>query len=163
MSRLIPAAERIVRARKFIQQARDLPVPSDGERNNFSYIAQVRDLLRQARDMVKFMAGINALADSGLIGDWATQSAFYQPNLAVVHMGDLLTMGPDEAAFAVNSLIKPTMVIPEHANQVSTSGGRVNAGTLVERFMRQVRPARVIIPLSGIKIYCDGQGNCRQG
>ena len=56
MSRLIPAAERIIRARKFIQQARDLPVPADGGRNNFSYIAQVKDLLRQARDMVKFIS-----------------------------------------------------------------------------------------------------------
>ena len=56
MSRLIPAAERIVRAGKLIQQARELPVPADGGKNNFSYIAQVKDLLRQARDMVKFIS-----------------------------------------------------------------------------------------------------------
>jgi hypothetical protein len=58
MSRLIPAAERIVRARKLIQQAREYPVPPDSEggRSNFSYIAQVRDYFRQARDMVKFIS-----------------------------------------------------------------------------------------------------------
>jgi hypothetical protein len=56
MSKLIPAAERIVRARAFIQQARDLPVPEEGGRSDFSYIAQVRDLFRQARDMVKFIS-----------------------------------------------------------------------------------------------------------
>lgn len=55
MARLIPAAERIVRARKLIQQARDLPVPAEGGRSDFSYIAQVKDLLRQARDLVKFI------------------------------------------------------------------------------------------------------------
>ena len=55
MSRLIPAAERIARARALIQAARDLPVPADGGRGNFSYIAQVKDLLRQARDLVKFI------------------------------------------------------------------------------------------------------------
>jgi hypothetical protein len=55
MSRLIPAAERITRARAFIQQARDLPVPEEGGRYNFSYVAQVKDLLRQARDMIKFI------------------------------------------------------------------------------------------------------------
>jgi hypothetical protein len=55
MSRLIPAAERIVRARALIQQARELPVPAENGRNNFSYIAQVKDLLRQARDLVKFI------------------------------------------------------------------------------------------------------------
>ena len=58
MSRLIPAAERILRARKLIQQARDYPVPADfeGGKSNFSYIAQVKDYLRQARDMVKFIS-----------------------------------------------------------------------------------------------------------
>ena len=55
MSRLIPAVERIIKAREFIQRARDLPVPEDGGRGDFSYIAQVKDLLRQARDLIKFI------------------------------------------------------------------------------------------------------------
>lgn len=64
MAKLIPAAERLTRARKLIQQARDLPVPQTGlGKSDFSYIAQVKDLLRQARDMVKFIpqtAGVSA-------------------------------------------------------------------------------------------------------
>lgn len=63
MPRLIPASERITRARKLIQQARDLPVPQGGlGKSDFSYIANVKDLFRQARDMVKFIpqtAGIS--------------------------------------------------------------------------------------------------------
>ena len=55
MSRLIPAAERVVKARQLIQKARDLPVPAEGGRSDFSYIAQVKDLLRQARDLIKFI------------------------------------------------------------------------------------------------------------
>lgn len=56
MPKLIPATERIVRARKLIQQARDLPVPQGGlGKSDFSYIAQIKDFLRQARDMVKFI------------------------------------------------------------------------------------------------------------
>jgi hypothetical protein len=55
MSRLIPAAERISRARALIEQARQLPVPAEGGRGDFSYIAQVKDLLRQARDLIKFI------------------------------------------------------------------------------------------------------------
>jgi len=55
MPRLIPNAERIVKARELIQKARDLPVPAEGGRGNFSYIAQVKDLFRQARDLVKFI------------------------------------------------------------------------------------------------------------
>ena len=64
MAKLIPATERVIRARKLIQQARDLPVPQGGlGKSDFSYIAQIKDLLRQARDMVKFIpqtAGVSA-------------------------------------------------------------------------------------------------------
>ncbi|MBL8063565.1 MAG: hypothetical protein JNK32_11125 [Anaerolineales bacterium] len=57
MAKLIPAVERIARARKFIEQARTLPVPADGlGKNDFSYIATVRDLLRQGKDMIKFIS-----------------------------------------------------------------------------------------------------------
>lgn len=56
MAKLIPAAERIIRARKLIQKARELPVPTTGlGKSDFSYIANVKDLLRQAKDMVKFI------------------------------------------------------------------------------------------------------------
>lgn len=55
MAKLIPAAERVLRARTLIQQARELPIPSEMGKNNLSYIAGVKDLLRQARDMVKFI------------------------------------------------------------------------------------------------------------
>ena len=55
MPRLIPAAERLILARDLIQKARDYPLPIDGGKYDFSYIAQVKDLLRQARDMVKYL------------------------------------------------------------------------------------------------------------
>jgi hypothetical protein len=60
---MIPAAERVVRARLLIQKARDLPVPLESGRHDFSYIAQVKDLMQQARDLVKFIpytAGVSA-------------------------------------------------------------------------------------------------------
>ena len=55
MSPFIPAAERIQRARKLIQKARDLPVPLDMGKSDLTYIAKVKDILRQARDLVKFI------------------------------------------------------------------------------------------------------------
>ena len=55
MARLIPAAERIRRARALIEQARSFPVPPDGGRSDFSYIASIKDLMRQARDLIKFI------------------------------------------------------------------------------------------------------------
>jgi hypothetical protein len=127
--------------------------------------------------ILRFTNGLVVLwtGDSGLIGDWATQSKFYKPNLAVVHAGDLFTMGPDEGAFAVNKLIKPKSVIPEHFNQVSTAKGVVIPGTRVERFINQValgalsdddehaHPVKVIVPLSGQTFQFDGHGTCVSG
>lgn len=114
--------------------------------------------------IIRFTNGLTVLwtGDSGLIGDWATQSAFYQPNLAVVHADGSFVMGPDEAAFAVTNLIKAHTVIPEHLNQVSTQGGNVVPGTLLERLIGKLPSATVIVPLSGVPISCDGSGNCSQ-
>ena len=55
MPKLITIAERIARARKLIQEARDYPVPVEGGRGDFSYIAEVKDLLRKARELVQFI------------------------------------------------------------------------------------------------------------
>ena len=55
MAKQIPVAERIIRARKLIQDARDFPVPEGLGKNDLSFIAGVKDLLRKARDMVKFI------------------------------------------------------------------------------------------------------------
>ncbi len=57
MSRLILSAERLVKARALIQAARDLPIPpqAEGGRINFSYIARVKALLQDARDLVKYI------------------------------------------------------------------------------------------------------------
>ena len=55
MARLIPAAERIKKARALIEKARKTHVPPDGGRGDLAYVAQVKDLMRQARDMIKFL------------------------------------------------------------------------------------------------------------
>jgi hypothetical protein len=63
MAKMIPAAERMIRARQLIQQAREFPIPGELGKNDLSYIAGVKDLLRQARDLVKFIpmtAGVSA-------------------------------------------------------------------------------------------------------
>ena len=64
MAKMIPAAERVVRARKLIQKARAFPAPTEGlGRHDFSYIAAVKDLLRQAKDLVKFIPQTAGVSD----------------------------------------------------------------------------------------------------
>jgi L-ascorbate metabolism protein UlaG (beta-lactamase superfamily) len=117
--------------------------------------------------ILRFTNGLSVLwtGDSGLIGDWATQSQMYATNLAVVHMGDLFTMGPDEANFALRNLIKPKSVIPEHANQVSTTGGVVNPSTRVARLITLLNGSGITVnvPLSGVSMQFDGTGACVVG
>jgi hypothetical protein len=57
MSRLILAVDRVAKARALILKARDLPVPPAEEagKYNFSYIAQVKAFLQDARDLVKYI------------------------------------------------------------------------------------------------------------
>ena len=55
MSPFIPAAERIERARRLIEKARHLKVPEGMGKSDLTYIAQVKDILQQARDLVKFI------------------------------------------------------------------------------------------------------------
>ena len=57
MPKTLSHAERIEKARALIQKARELPVPgqAEGGKLNFSYIAQVKAVLADARDLVKFL------------------------------------------------------------------------------------------------------------
>src|SRR6266852_6707571 len=59
----------------------------------------------------------------------------YRADLAVINIGDVFTTGPEEAAFAVNELVRPKSVIPSHANEVATSGGKVIPGTKTAKFL----------------------------
>ncbi len=55
MPKLIPTEERIAQARKLIVKARNVPPPDDRGWGDFSYTAQVKDILRQANDLIKFI------------------------------------------------------------------------------------------------------------
>jgi len=103
---------------------------------------------------------------SGDTGITAEQKAVvkdhYGVNLAVMNIGDTYTTGPQEAAYVVNELIKPTSVIASHANEQATKNGKLLAGTRTEEFV-QASEMPVHIPLSGKTMHFDGQGRCQSG
>lgn len=55
MARFIPAAERVLKARALIQQAREVPTPPDATFLDLSYVANIKDLMQKARDFIKFI------------------------------------------------------------------------------------------------------------
>lgn len=87
---------------------------------------------------------------------------YYGAKLVVMNIGDVFTTGPVEAAYVINDLVKPASVIPSHANEVATNGGKVVAGSRTDTFMKAVKvPAH--LPLSGRTMEFDKNGKCRAG
>lgn len=103
-------------------------------------------------------------ADTGHTSDMETLvQRYYGAELAIMNMGDIFTMGPEEAAWAVEELIKPKAVIPTHANEEATRGGKVIPGTRTARFVELVKSVPVYLPLSGRTMEFDGEGTCVKG
>ena len=115
--------------------------------------------------VLKFSNGL-AVYLSGDTGVTAEQDTvvrqLYNAKLVVMNIGDTFTTGPEEAAWVLNKLIKPKSVIPSHANQPSTKGGKVIAGTRVETFMKAVK-ASAHVPISGRTMSFDKKGKCVEG
>ena len=86
----------------------------------------------------------------------------YGAKLVVMNIGDTFTTGPKEAAYVINTLIKPTAVIASHANERATEDGKVIAGTKTETFMK-ASAVPVHLPLSGRTMEFDDAGVCVAG
>ena len=114
--------------------------------------------------ILKFTNGLTVYltGDTGMFGDMAAIiRGYYHANLMVANISDTVTLGPDEAAFAVDTLVKPRIVIPSHINEAATSGG-LAAGPRLLRFLDNMMLSHVgvVLPLSGITLQFDGDGNC---
>lgn len=116
--------------------------------------------------ILKFSNGLTVYlsGDTGHTSDMATiVNGYYAANLAVMNMGDLATMGPEEAAFAVRQLIKARAAIPTHANEAATSSGKVVPRTMTARFIDLLKGIPVHVPLSDKTMQFDKDGTCVAG
>ena len=57
----------------------------------------------------------------------------YGAKLVVINIGDTFTTGPREAAYVINTLVKPNAVIASHANEGSNAQGQGNRGARERR------------------------------
>jgi L-ascorbate metabolism protein UlaG (beta-lactamase superfamily) len=87
---------------------------------------------------------------------------FYGAKLAVMNIGDVFTTGPREAAYVINEMVKPASVIPSHANEVATQGGKVVGGTKTDIFIKAVKMS-AHLPPSGRTMEFDSGGKCVGG
>ena len=86
----------------------------------------------------------------------------YGAKLVVLNIGDVFTTGPVEAAYVVNTLVKPNSVIASHANEQSTESGKVRPGTRTAQFIEHTEMP-VHVPLSGRTMSFDENGMCVAG
>jgi L-ascorbate metabolism protein UlaG (beta-lactamase superfamily) len=115
--------------------------------------------------VVRFTNGLTVYlsGDTGLIADQELiVRNYYKPNLAVLNIGGNFTVGPTEAAYVINDLVKPKSVIPSHANEAATADGKVLPDSKTAAFAKASR-VPVHVPLSGKTMTFDGAGKCVAG
>jgi L-ascorbate metabolism protein UlaG (beta-lactamase superfamily) len=115
--------------------------------------------------VLKFSNGLVAYL-SGDTGITAEQKVvvhdYYKAKLAVINIGDVFTTGPQEAAWVINDLVRPTSVICSHANEPATKDGKVLPNTRTATFIKDTK-VPVYVPLSGKTIEFNGGGKCVKG
>jgi L-ascorbate metabolism protein UlaG (beta-lactamase superfamily) len=114
--------------------------------------------------MLQFSNGLTAYltGDTGLFTDMEVLAKFYRPGLVVINIGDVGSLGPAEAAFALQHLIKGNRtVIPSHPYEQATEHGSVRPGSRLETFIGLVRGSSdVVVPLSSVIRSFDRDGRC---
>jgi len=88
---------------------------------------------------------------------------FYHPNLAVVNVDGVNSMGPEEAAYAMKQLVQPAAVIPSHAEEQVTNNGVVNPDSRTAQFIQLVGDMPAYVPLSGRTMEFDRDAQCVSG
>lgn len=98
--------------------------------------------------------------DTGPTSDMAIMRDLYHPQLAVVNVDGVASMGPEEAAYAMKQLVQPTAVIASHPEEPVTTNGQVNPRTRTAEFIGLLGDMPVYIPLSGRTMEFDSDANC---
>ena len=63
------------------------------------------------------------MGDTGLFGDMKFIGEYYQPDLVLIPIGGHFVMSPKDAAYAVNTLIKPKFALPIHYGTIPVLRG----------------------------------------
>lgn len=115
-------------------------------------------VLKFSNGLVVYLSG-----DTGITAEQKlVVNDHYDAGLVVMNIGDTYTTGPTQAAYVINDLVQPKAVIPSHANEPATSGGKVREGTRTALFRDSVT-VPVHVPLSGRTMAFNGAASCISG
>ncbi len=115
-------------------------------------------VVRFSNGLVVYLSG-----DTGVVADQdLVVRRLYKASLVVLNIGGTFTVGPTEAAYVINELVKPRSVIASHANEAATVDGRLDANSRTAAFTNAVH-GPVYVPLSGRAMRFGGDGRCTAG
>ena len=115
-------------------------------------------VLRFTNGLVVYLSG-----DTGVIADQdLVVRRLYKAGLVVLNIGGTFTVGPTEAAYVVNELVKPRSVIASHANEAATVDGKLLPDTRTAVFTKAAS-VPVHVPLSGKSMGFASDGRCVDG
>ena len=115
-------------------------------------------VVRFTNGLVVYLSG-----DTGVIADQdLVVRRLYGAKLVVLNIGGTFTVGPREAAYVIDELVKPVAVIASHANEAATVGGKLAPDSRTAAFVKAVK-VPVYLPLSGNAMRFGGDGRCTAG
>ena len=115
-------------------------------------------VLRFSNGLTVYLSG-----DTGVIADQdLVVRREFHAKLAVLNIGGVFSTGPKEAAYVIDELVKPVAVIPSHANEGATKGGKLLPNTKTAVFKAAVK-VPVYLPLSGKTMEFNANGMCVGG
>ena len=115
-------------------------------------------VLQFSNGLVAYLSG-----DTGITAEQdLVVRRYYKASLAVMNIGDNFTTGPAEAAYVMNTLVRPRAVIASHANEPATKGGKLLPGSKTAAFKKAAKMP-VHVPLSGKTMEFDGGAKCVKG
>ena len=115
-------------------------------------------VVRFTNGLVVYLSG-----DTGVIADQdVVVRRMMKANLVVLNIGGTFTVGPAEAAYVINELVKPKSVIASHANEGATRDGKLDPASKTALFVKATT-VPVHVPLSGRPMSFGGDGTCVAG
>ncbi len=80
----------------------------------------------------------------------------------MMNIGDTFPTGPKEAAYVVNTLVRPNAAIASRANGAATEGGKLAENSRTQAFSKAANMP-VHLPLSGRTMEFNANGTCVSG
>jgi len=115
-------------------------------------------VLRFTNGLVVYLSG-----DTGITAEQdLVVHRYYKANMAVMNIGGTFSTGPTEAAYVINTMVKPRSVIASHANEAATKDGKLLPNTRTAAF-KKASKVPVYLPLSGKTMEFNGAGKCVAG